>query len=46
VTGEERIDVQRRIRDIIQARDGALLVITDDQKAELLRVTPASATSR
>ena len=46
VTGEERIDMQRRIRDVIQTRDGALLVITDDQKGELLRVTPASATSR
>jgi glucose/arabinose dehydrogenase len=46
VTGEERIDMQRRIRDVIQARDGALLVITDDQKGELLRVTPASAASR
>jgi aldose sugar dehydrogenase len=43
VTGEERIDMQRRIRDVIQARDGALLVITDDQKGELLRVTPGSA---
>jgi glucose/arabinose dehydrogenase len=43
VTGEERIDMQRRIRDVIQARDGALLVITDDQKGELLRVTPAAA---
>jgi glucose/arabinose dehydrogenase len=43
VTGEERIDLQRRVRDVLQARDGALLVITDDQKGELLRVTPASA---
>ena len=41
VTGEERIDMQRRIRDVIQARDGALLVITDEAKAELLRLTPA-----
>jgi glucose/arabinose dehydrogenase len=43
VTGEERIDMQRRVRDVIQARAGALLVITD---GELLRVTPASATNR
>ena len=42
VTGEERIDMQRRIRDVIQTRDGALLVITDDQKGELLRLTPSS----
>jgi aldose sugar dehydrogenase len=41
VTAEERIDMQRRIRDVIQARDGALLVITDEAKGELLRVTPA-----
>ena len=37
---------RNRPRDVIQARDGAPLVITDDQKGELLRVTPASATSR
>lgn len=43
VSAEERIDMQKRIRDVIQARDGALLVITDAQKGELLRVTPASA---
>jgi glucose/arabinose dehydrogenase len=43
VTGEERIDKQRRIRDVIQACAGALLVIAD---GELLRVTPASATNR
>jgi glucose/arabinose dehydrogenase len=42
VTGEERIDMQRRVRDVIQARDGALLVITDDKAGELLRVTPAT----
>jgi glucose/arabinose dehydrogenase len=39
----QRVDKQRRIRDVIQARAGALLVITD---GELLRVTPASATNR
>jgi glucose/arabinose dehydrogenase len=43
VTKEERIDMQRRIRDVIQAPDGALLVITDDRKGELLRLTPAKA---
>ena len=46
VTGEERIDMQRRIRDVVQARDGALFVITDDQKGELLRLTPAATASR
>jgi glucose/arabinose dehydrogenase len=46
VTAEERIDMPRRIRDVIQTRDGALLVITDDKNGELLRVTPAPSTTR
>jgi glucose/arabinose dehydrogenase len=46
VTGEERIDMKKRIRDLIQARDGSVLVITDAKDGELLRVTPASSTSR
>jgi glucose/arabinose dehydrogenase len=46
VTGEERIDMQRRIRDVVEARDGALLVITDDKSGELLRLTPASSNTR
>ena len=46
VTAEERIDMQRRIRDLIQAPDGAVLVITDDPKGELLRLTPASTSKR
>jgi glucose/arabinose dehydrogenase len=46
VTAEERIDMQRRIRDVVQARDGALLVITDDKNGELLRLTPAPSRSR
>jgi glucose/arabinose dehydrogenase len=46
VTAEERVDMQRRIRDVAQARDGALLVITDDKAGELLRLTPASTSSR
>jgi glucose/arabinose dehydrogenase len=45
VTAEERIDMQRRIRDVLQMPDGALLVITDDKNGELLRLTPASASS-
>jgi glucose/arabinose dehydrogenase len=44
VTAEERIDMQKRIRDVLQARDGALLAITDDAKGELLRLTPAAGT--
>ena len=36
--------MQKRIRDVLQARDGALLAITDDAKGELLRLTPAAGT--
>jgi glucose/arabinose dehydrogenase len=46
VKSEERIDMQRRIRDVLQARDGALLVISDDKNGELLRVSPATPPSR
>ena len=45
VTAEERIDIQRRVRDVLQARDGALLIVTDDRAGELLRLTPVSASS-
>ncbi|HEX7330441.1 MAG TPA: PQQ-dependent sugar dehydrogenase [Pyrinomonadaceae bacterium] len=38
---EERIDMKRRIRDLIQAPDGAILVIVDDKSGDLLRLTPA-----
>ena len=40
VTGEERIAMGRRIRDVIEARDGALLVLTDGRDGELLRLAP------
>lgn len=40
VSAEDRIDMQRRIRDVIQAPDGALLAITDDKNGELLKLTP------
>jgi glucose/arabinose dehydrogenase len=40
VTGEERIDMKRRIRDLAEAPDGALLAIVDDKNGELLRLTP------
>ena len=42
VDAEERIGVQRRIRDVIQAPDGAVLVLSDGPKGELLRLTPAA----
>ena len=39
VTIEERIDMKRRIRDVIEGRDGEILVIVDAKEGELLRVT-------
>ena len=39
---EERIDMQRRIRDVVQAPDGAILVLVDDQNVDLLRLTPGA----
>ncbi len=40
VATEERIDMKRRIRDLVQAPDGALLLIVDDKSGDLLRMTP------
>lgn len=40
VASEERIDMKRRIRDVAQTPDGALLLIVDDKSGDLLRVTP------
>jgi glucose/arabinose dehydrogenase len=42
---EERLFMGRRIRDVAQAPDGAILVIVDDRNGDLLRLTP-SARSR
>jgi glucose/arabinose dehydrogenase len=39
---EERIDMQRRVRDVVQAPDGAILLIVDDAEGDLLRVTPGT----
>lgn len=43
---EERIDMKRRIRDVLQAPDGAILLIVDAPKGELLRLTPAAKLGR
>lgn len=41
VTGEERLlRDQGRVRDIVEAPDGALLVLVDDPQGAVLRVTP------
>ncbi|WP_202980250.1 PQQ-dependent sugar dehydrogenase [Marinobacter fonticola] len=37
---EERVDMQRRIRDLVQAPDGSLYVLVDDKKGSLLRLLP------
>jgi glucose/arabinose dehydrogenase len=41
VAAEERIAVQRRVRDVIQGPDGAVFLLSDGPKGELLRLTPA-----
>jgi glucose/arabinose dehydrogenase len=41
IVDEERIRLGRRVRDLAQTADGALLVVTDDARGELLRITPA-----
>ncbi len=41
VSFEEWIAMKRRIRDLIQMPDGAILVIVDDKNGELLRLAPA-----
>lgn len=43
VAVEERVDMKRRIRDVAQTPDGAILVIVDAKNGDLLRLTPASA---
>jgi len=42
VTGEERIEMGKRIRDVVQAPDGSVLLLSDGDDGELLRLTPAS----
>jgi len=43
VTGEERLlqGLQERIRDVRIAPDGAILILTDNPRGRILRVTPA-----
>lgn len=42
VKSEERICLHRRIRDVVEAPDGSVLVLTDAKDGELLRLTPSS----
>ena len=46
VKNEERLNMGRRMRDVVQANDGAILAVTDDKQGELLRLTPATAKTR
>ena len=39
---EDRIDMKRRIRDVIEAPDGAVLLLSDGANGELLRLTPGT----
>ena len=41
VTNEEVIPMGRRIRNLLQARDGSLLALSESPNAELLRLSPA-----
>lgn len=40
VTGEERIDLGARVRDVRQGPDGAVYVLTDQDDGAILRLTP------
>ena len=42
VKSEERIPMRRRIRDVAQAPDGAVLLLVDGKEGDLLRLTPAA----
>ena len=41
VVGEERIDMDARIRDVRQGPDGAVYLLTDQDDGEILRLSPA-----
>jgi glucose/arabinose dehydrogenase len=41
VTGEERIEIGDRIRDVRQGPDGALYLLTDANDGRILRIAPA-----
>jgi glucose/arabinose dehydrogenase len=44
VSGEERIAMNKRIRDVIQAPDGGILLLSDGEDGELLRLAPSVPT--
>jgi glucose/arabinose dehydrogenase len=40
VTGQERLDIGRRVRDVRQGPDGHLYLLTDEESGKLLRIEP------
>jgi glucose/arabinose dehydrogenase len=45
VANVERIDMKRRIRDVLQSPDGAVLLLSDGDDGELLRLSPSGKLS-
>lgn len=43
---EERLHLGKRVRDVVQAPDGSIVLITDGKRAELLRLVPGSGAAR
>lgn len=46
VTDEDRLDMKLRIRDMIEAPDGAVLLLSDGGNGELLRLTPGEVSGK
>jgi len=40
---QERLDMKMRVRDVIEGRDGSVLILSDGSNGELLRLTPAKS---
>ena len=43
VTGEERISIGERVRDVRQGPDGAVYILTDESNGKLLRLSPGGS---
>jgi glucose/arabinose dehydrogenase len=41
VVGEERIDMDARVRDVEQGPDGRVYLLTDESDGSILRLSPA-----
>jgi aldose sugar dehydrogenase len=40
IAGQERVEIGRRLRDIVQAPDGSIYILTDHKDGELMRLEP------